>query len=50
VASSTSWTNISNFELDLELNLGYNGNGEYGYDTVQLGYPGSGGPKLTNQM
>jgi hypothetical protein len=27
-ASSTSWTNISNFELDLEQNLGYTGNGE----------------------
>lgn len=46
-----SWTNILNFELDLELNLGYNGSGEYGYDAVQLGYQGnSGAPKLSNQV
>jgi hypothetical protein len=50
VDNSTSWTDISLYELDLELNLGYTGNGQYGYDTVQLGYPNSGGPKLTKQI
>jgi hypothetical protein len=47
---STSWTNIGYFEFDLEQNLGFSGNGGYGYDTVQLGYSGSGGPKLSNQV
>jgi hypothetical protein len=50
VANSTSWTNTSTFELDLELNLGYNGNGLFGRDVVSLGYPLSGGPQLSNQI
>jgi len=50
VGNSTSWTDISFFELDLELNLGYSGNGQYGYDRVTLGYPNSGGPKLSKQI
>lgn len=39
------------FSLGLELNLGYAGNnGEYGYDTVALGWQGSGGPSLDQQI
>jgi hypothetical protein len=26
------------------------GNGQYGHETVSLGYPGSGGPSLDNQI
>ena len=52
---STSWTAnnaTSNdlFALGLELNLGYTGNGEYGYDAVALGWQGSGGPLLNHQI
>lgn len=50
VDNSTSWANIALYELDLELNLGYTGNGQFGYDTVTLGYPNSGGTKLSNQI
>jgi len=50
VENSTSWESINNFELDLETNLGYNGNGQYGHDVVALGYPSSGGPRLLNQI
>ena len=37
------------FTLGLETNLGYSGNGDYGYDTVVLGYQGSNGPSLEQQ-
>lgn len=53
---STTWlaNNVTSkgiFSLGLELNLGYAGNnGEYGYDTVALGWQGSGGPSLTQQI
>lgn len=50
VDNSTSWANIALYELDLELNLGYTGNGQYGYDTVTLGYPNSGGTSLSKQV
>ena len=38
------------FELALETNLGYSGNGEFGYDTVTMGWQGSGGPSLQQQV
>lgn len=38
------------FELGIENNLGYSGNGEFGYDTVTLGWQGSGGPSLQRQV
>jgi len=44
--NSTTWDPIGLYELDLELNLGFNGNASYGRDTVALGYPGSGGAVL----
>ena len=37
------------FTLGLETNLDYSGNGNYGYDTVVLGYQGSNGPSLEQQ-
>lgn len=52
---STTWVanNVTAkglFSLGLELNLGYTGNGKYGYDTVALGWQGSGGPSLGQQI
>ena len=52
---STSWrsNNASEkglFALGLETNLGYSGNGSYGYDTVGIGWQGSGGPSLNQQV
>lgn len=52
---STTWVanNVTSkgfLTLGLELNLGYIGNGEYGYDTVALGWQGSGGPSLDQQI
>lgn len=39
------------FSLGLELNLGYSGNnGQYGYDTIALGWEGSGAPTLDQQI
>lgn len=39
------------FSLGLESNLGFIGNnGEFGYDTVRLGWQGSGGPSLDQQV
>ncbi|KAG4436710.1 hypothetical protein IFR05_007824 [Cadophora sp. M221] len=32
------------------MNLGYTGNGQFGYDTVSLGHPNSGGPSLSKQV
>lgn len=52
---STTWTqnNITSngtFTLGLEENLGYTGNGLFGYDTVSLGWQGSNGPSLDRQI
>ena len=38
------------FTLGLETNLDYSGNGDFGYDTVVLGYQGSTGPSLQQQI
>lgn len=38
------------FQLDLQQNLDYTGNGDFGFDSVGLGYPGGGGPSLTHQV
>jgi hypothetical protein len=54
-SSSTSWlpntANITTtiYALELESDLGYTGKGRYGFDTITLGFPGSGGPSLENQ-
>jgi hypothetical protein len=43
-ASSSFEASSSTFEdLGLEVNLGYTGNGIYGFDNVTLGYPGISG-------
>lgn len=38
------------FSFRLESNLGYNSDAEYGYDTVTLGWKGSGRPTLQHQV
>lgn len=53
-ASSTWDPNLANtttdiYPLDLDLELGYTGNGRYGFDDITLGYIGSGGMTLNNQ-
>ena len=53
-SQSSTWTynNASvngTFTLGLETNLDYSGNGDYGYDTIVLGYQGSNGPSLEQQ-
>ena len=54
-SQSSSWkqnnvTADGTFTLGIETNLGYTGNGEFGYDTVALGWQGSGGPSLEQQI
>ncbi|PPJ55172.1 hypothetical protein CBER1_05421 [Cercospora berteroae] len=41
---------IYNLPADEELQIGRDGNGSYGYDTVSLGIPGSGLPSLQHQL
>ncbi|KAE8446630.1 hypothetical protein EG329_011823 [Mollisiaceae sp. DMI_Dod_QoI] len=54
-SASTSWVpNIANlttqiYGLEIESNLGYSGNGRYGFDDINLGFQGSNGPTLKNQ-
>ena len=50
VENSTSWVDIGIFTLELEAGLGLGGNGQFGRDTVSLGYTGSGGPTLKSQV
>ncbi|KAI4112284.1 MAG: hypothetical protein LQ345_006546 [Seirophora villosa] len=38
---SSTWQGQGVYGLDQSLNLGYTGNGDFGLDTVTLGYPGS---------
>ena len=52
---STTWlqNDVSpngTFEIGVEQNLGYTGNGLYGADTVALGWQGSNGPSLDQQV
>lgn len=46
---SSTWHSIGWYNVEAEMNLGYTEKGEYGYDTVALGYQGSGLPSLVNQ-
>ena len=52
---SSTWvqnnvTSNGTFHLALEENLGYTGNGLYGSDTIALGWQGSNGPSLDQQI
>ncbi|KAL9622007.1 MAG: hypothetical protein Q9160_003669 [Pyrenula sp. 1 TL-2023] len=48
--TSSTWVGNDVYNLGLEENLGYSANGQYGKDTVILGWQGSGGPKLPDQV
>ncbi|KAL8869945.1 MAG: hypothetical protein Q9174_003895 [Haloplaca sp. 1 TL-2023] len=57
VDKSATWVPVTaspngtdTFNMGLDKNLGYSTNGKYGYDTVALGWPGSGGPSLDHQV
>ena len=48
---SKSWSEVGNYSLGLELNLGYNYDGTFGLDTVALGLSNAtGGPTLQRQV
>jgi hypothetical protein len=55
IDQSSTWINntaslSSNvYPLEVEVRLGFDINGEYGFDDVTLGYQGGGGPFLSNQ-
>ena len=49
---SSTWSSIGLYQLGLveESLLGYSGNGEFGNDTVTLGWPGDGLPETKSQV
>ncbi|KAL8752290.1 MAG: hypothetical protein Q9184_005782 [Pyrenodesmia sp. 2 TL-2023] len=47
---SSTWQGEGLHELSQELNLGYTGNGDWGLDSITLGYPGSGAISVENQL
>lgn len=47
---SSTWQEKGWYTTTAEATLGYSNKGEYGFDTVALGYQGSGGPSLGNQI
>lgn len=48
--ASSTWISNDIYNLGLEENLRYSANGQYGKDTVALGWQGSGGPTLPDQV
>ncbi|PNP42249.1 hypothetical protein TGAMA5MH_05931 [Trichoderma gamsii] len=48
--ASHTWKDIGLFELGFENSLGFTDNGDFGYDTVGLGYLGSGGPVVNHSV
>ncbi|KAL7928368.1 acid protease [Trichoderma chlorosporum] len=48
--ASKTWKEIGLFNLGFEDSLGFTDNGEFGHDTVGLGYLGSGGPVVNNSV
>ncbi|PMD45912.1 acid protease [Hyaloscypha variabilis F] len=49
-SSSTTWRNEQEQFLGLDADLGYMGEGQYGFDTVGLGFTNTSGPTLTHQI
>lgn len=50
-SDSSSWSNIGNYSMGLEMNLGYSHNATYGHDTVALGVSkATGSPNLDSQV
>lgn len=48
--SSSTWQEKGLYELDEELNLGFTGNGNFGLDSITLGYPGSSSVTVSHQL
>lgn len=48
--SSSTWQDKGLYTLDEELNLGYTGNGNFGLDSITLGYPGSNATTTSHQL
>lgn len=48
VSESKTWNERGFYQLWTEKNMGLEGNGKYGYDTVGIGYPGERGPTVNN--
>ncbi|GFP54469.1 candidapepsin-2 [Trichoderma asperellum] len=48
--ASSTWKEIGLYNLGFENVLGFTDNGEFGYDTVGLGYLGSGGPVVNHSV
>ena len=46
---SSTWIGEGTYDLFVEQNLGYGGNGQYGFDTVKLGNSTQEGPELEHQ-
>ena len=49
-SKSSTWNPKGNYSLSVESNLGLEGNGEWGFETVNLGPAGNGLPALSNQL
>lgn len=47
-SQSVTWSDLGNYSLGIEANLGYNDPGKYGLDTLALNF--SGGPTLNSQI
>ncbi|KAL8717010.1 MAG: hypothetical protein Q9225_005709 [Loekoesia sp. 1 TL-2023] len=47
---SSTWQDKGLYELDEELNLGFTGNGNFGLDSITLGYPGSSSVTINHQL
>ena len=50
ITASSTWIPNNFYGLQLESNLGYTGNGQFGFDTVGMSWQGSGGPLLNHQV
>jgi hypothetical protein len=48
--ASSTWTQNGEFGLFVEDTLGLSADGMFGFETVELGFPGSGGPTLSNAV
>ncbi|EPE32901.1 Acid protease [Glarea lozoyensis ATCC 20868] len=47
---SSTWSDVGIYGLGFENNLGYTDNGRFGYDTISLGYQGSGNPTINHTI
>ena len=47
---SSTWQDQGNYTLEFEKNLGIDDNGDFGYDTLTLGLPGTGAPSVEKQI